>query len=259
MSYGGGAAKGPRAILEASAQLEFYDEEVDREVAFEVGIATRPSIDVAGLSGMELRDLLKDRTAAELSEGRVPVILGGEHTVSIGPIEASLAKYPDLHIVHVDAHSDLRLSYQDNPYSHASVMRRVCEMKVPLHSVGIRAQCREEADFIKQQGLHILFEHTRRSDPQWCEAFLEQVPAEAPVYFSIDLDGLDPAIMPSTGTPVPGGLSWPDILKLSRALTKRCRLVAFDVVELAPQGHNHAPDFLAAQLIYKIICYNETR
>lgn len=257
VSYGKGAAGAPEAILKASIQLEEYDEEVSLNPCKIRKIMTYPQLDLNQEEGDSAALIIKESIRGIMQRGEIPILLGGEHTVSIGAVEACLEAYPELHIVQIDAHADLRDSYQNCRYSHACVMRRIFEMGVPIHATGIRTISEEEAALIKEHKLHILFDHKRRDSPDWISEFIERIPVDAPVYLTIDVDGLDPAIMPSTGTPVPGGLSWAEVLGLVMQLIQRCRLVGFDVVELAPRPENHAPDFLCAQLIYKIIAYNE--
>jgi agmatinase len=257
VSYGKGTSKGPKAILDASLQLEDFDNELDMETCNLIGIHTGASVELGSRVGEEAITCIHERIRNLIKGDLIPIILGGEHSISFGVVKAMIERYPELHVIHVDAHADLRDSYDDNPYSHACVMRRIYDLGVPIHSVGIRALCHEEASLIRKEKINVMFEHMRCKDTNWIENLLDKIPPKAPVYFTIDVDGLSPAIMPHTGTPVPGGLDWNEILALSRAVTQKFQLVGFDIVELAPNEHSKASDFLCAQLIYKIISYNE--
>ncbi len=257
VSYEGGTALGPDAILKATPQLEEYDHEVELNCCEQGEVYTAPSLKLNHLTGADASELIYNEVKTVLNRAQLPIVLGGEHTVSYGAIKACAEKYPDMHVVQVDAHADLRDEYQGTPYSHACVMRRVYDLNIPFHSIGIRAISKAEHQLIKEQKLHVLLEEKRRELSDWCSYFLSDVPSDTPIYYTIDVDGLDPAIMPSTGTPVPGGLSWGDILLLSRNLLKKGPLIGFDINEFAPKPGMHAPDFLVAQLLYKIICYHQ--
>jgi agmatinase len=221
------------------------------------GIQTESPLDLAGKHGAVAINAIYAATRQIFDKGLTPILLGGEHTISIGAIRAAFEKFPDLHVIHVDAHADLRETYEGNAYSHACVMKRVHDLGVPIHSVGVRALSVEESVFIRDKKIHVLFDTQRQQQKEWVPDFLDRVPRNAPIYLSIDVDGLDPAMIPHTGTPVPGGLSWYEILELCRNITQRFNLKGFDVVELSPNEASHASDFLAAKLIYKIISYNE--
>lgn len=257
VSYGKGTQNGPKAIILASIQLEDYDEEVDTEICNMKGIETISPLDIDNEEGEGAIQKINLATSEVLTRGLVPILIGGEHSISLGSVGALKEKYPELHIIHVDAHADLRESYEGSQYSHASVMKRIFDLGVHIHSVGIRALSKEEAALIRKNNIHVLFDYQRRHEDNWVSPFLDKIPANVPIYLTIDVDGLNPSIMPHTGTPVPGGLGWNEILELCRELTQRFQLVGFDVVEFAPQKNNHAPAFLLAQLIYKIISYNE--
>jgi len=265
VSYGGGTRLGPHAIISASHYVEFYDEELERELCNDVGIATLPPVPFGKkVHGGAIEVLY--RTIRELLDaGKFVVTLGGEHTVSQAAIKAHTERYPDLSILQVDAHSDLRDSYQGSKYSHASVMARVCEFMDPsrIVQVGIRAQCIEEAQFIQQKGMNTFYAHGIRSGQyampphDWDDTVLTRLTNH--VYVTFDVDGLDPSIMPSTGTPEPNGLLWAETMRLLRKIGKHKTIVGFDVVELAPiKGLTH-PDLTTAKLTYKMMNYAFSR
>ncbi len=259
VSYGNGTAAGPQAILDASRQLEAYDEEVKSEVSRQIGIETLPSISFDEREGESAIQMIQQQVEPIVAKQLIPIGLGGEHTVSLGIIRPLIAIYPELQVVQIDAHSDLRDQYLDNSYSHACVMRRVHELGAKIHAVGIRAQCREEAEFAKETGIHLYYDYQRRNNPDWVNEFISHLDPSLPVYLTIDCDGFDPAVLPHTGTPVPGGLNWTDMMALCRVLTQCFTIVGVDVVELAPNQYSQASDFLCAQLIYKLMSYNEAK
>ena len=196
-----------------------------------------------------------------LDAGKFIVMLGGEHTISQASIAAFAEKYRDLSVVQIDAHSDLRMEYQKSKYSHASVMARVCEFVDPrrLVQVGIRAQCIEEAQFIKRKKITTLYAHGIRSGmysrvlKSWSDYAIERCTRH--VYVTFDVDGLDPSIMPATGTPEPNGLFWHETMGFLRKLGEGRKIVGCDVVELAPTKTFHHPDLTAAKLVSKMINY----
>jgi agmatinase len=190
-----------------------------------------------------------------LGREKFVVTLGGEHTISQGAIKAHQEKYPDLSVLQFDAHSDLRESYQGSKYSHASVMARVCELMEPkkVVQVGMRAQCIEESQFIKQKGVNTFYAHTIRGGFNWSDGVMDYLSDE--VYITFDVDGFDPSIMPSTGTPEPNGLHWAETMQLLRRIGEKKKIVGFDVVELAPVKGVAHPDLTAAKLTYKIMNY----
>jgi agmatinase len=261
VSYGAGTRLGPGAILKASQQVEFYDEETGREVYRELGISTLRPLRVAGLRQEAALGRINECVKALLEQKKFVVTLGGEHTITQPVVAAFSARFKNLSVVQIDAHSDLRPEYQGNKYSHASVMARVCEIIDPrrLVQIGIRAQCREEADFIRQKGVTTLYAHQIRegkftnASSTWDDYALERIPDE--VYLTFDVDGLDPSIVPATGTPEPNGLFWHETLRFLRKLGERKRVVGCDIVELAPIRGLHHPDLSVAKLASKMINY----
>ncbi len=243
-----GADRGPDAIIEASAHLELYDIETDSEV-YRRGIATRPALDGSG-SPEAMADRVRAEIGGLLDAGRLPVLLGGEHSVTIGAVQAAAARIPGLSVLQLDAHTDLRPAYEGSPYNHACVMARVREI-APFVQVGIRSMDIEEKPFLPEG--RVFFAERIQEGSAWMDAALAAL--SDTVYITIDLDVFDPSLMPSTGTPEPGGLGWYTVLTLLRRVCASRRVAAFDVVELCPSGSNRGPDFLAAKLAYKMLSY----
>jgi len=260
-SYGRGTKEGPREILKASHFVEFYDEELSRELHRRIGIATLSPLSFAKQVDGAAVDHVYKSVAPLLADGKFVLTLGGEHTVSIGSVAAHAEQFPGISILHLDAHSDLRPSYEGNAFSHASAMARICEFVDPRRvvQVGVRAQAVEEAEFIKEHGVNTFYAHELRGGKYtrflrgWDEAVIEKLGDT--VYITFDLDAFDPSIMPSTGTPEPGGLLWDETMRLLRKVGTRKKIIGADVVELAPIPGFHAPNLLAAKLVYKILNY----
>lgn len=256
VSYGHGAAQGPRAILEASAQLEMYDEELDWCID-ELGLHTLAPVDCAAAQPEVVMERIHAAALSPLQAGKFLVTLGGEHSISYGVFTALQAvRERPFSLLQIDAHADLRPSYHGTPHSHACVMARANDLGLPFVQVGLRAVCAEERAFLRATGLerNVFWGHRiAGADEAWMDEAVERLGEE--VYVTLDVDGLDPAIMPATGTPVPGGLGWYPTLHLLRKVAERRRIIGFDVTELAPMAGLHAPDFLAARLVYKLIGY----
>ncbi len=250
-SYVSGTRNGPREILEASAHMELWDEEVGADV-HGVGIFTLPAME---LPFGEMPPLVDEigRVAAEiLSRDKFLVTLGGEHSITPPLVAAAAARFKGLSVLQIDAHADLRDCYMGTPHNHACAMRRSLEY-APATQVGIRSMSTEEAEAAPGLNTKIFYDATMRKDPNWIDRVVDTL--SGPVYITIDVDGMDPAIMPATGTPEPGGLSWYEILALLRATISRKTVVACDLVELSPLPGIMAPNFLCAKLIYKILTY----
>ena len=255
VSYGSGTQRGPHAIVAASQYVEFYDDELDRELCNELGIATLPPIQFGKKSDARAMKLIQDQVERVLAAGKFVVTLGGEHTITQATVAAHLKKYPNMSVLQFDAHSDLRESYQGSKYSHASVIARVCELMDPkkVVQVGIRAQCIEESRYIKENRVQTFYAHAMRSGFNWSDGVLDALGDE--VYVTFDVDGFDPSIMPSTGTPEPNGLFWAETMHLLRRIGERKTIVGCDVVELAPvKGVTH-PGLTGAKLTYKLMNY----
>ncbi|MGK7311640.1 MAG: agmatinase [Candidatus Longimicrobiales bacterium M2_2A_002] len=258
-SYGGGTAAGPGAILEASRYIELYDQELDGE-PWTSGIATLPQLQLtgagAGAAMAELRAAY-DRVL-DAAGDRFVLMLGGEHSISGPPILAWLdrldAEGRGLSVLQIDAHTDLRAEYEGTPDSHASVMHRVHDRVDALVATGIRALTSEEAALVRERDhLHVFYADDIHDSESWIDEVVERLGPD--VYITFDVDGLDPALVPATGTPEPGGLQWYPVLKLLRRVFTEKTVHAADIVELAPIPGLHAPDFLVAKLAYKMVGY----
>jgi agmatinase len=244
-SYGTGSRMGPRAIIDASMNVETYDHELDMEPAL-AGVYTHPELPVSvGDPALMLEKI--DRTVDDVvAKGGFPIVLGGEHTVSLGAIRA-LARREEFTVVSLDAHADLRDTYQESSYSHACFLRRAME-SAECCVLGVRSISKEEMDFVREVGFPVFFADRIVRGDEIDLGFLSNR-----IYLSVDIDVLDPSVMPSTGTPEPGGLSWYQLTSLVESLVAGRTLVGFDLVELCPQPGNHGPDFTAAKLVYRMM------
>lgn len=243
-----GADKGPAAIIEASANMELYDIETDSEV-YRKGIFTDEPTKCEG-PPEEMINTVAEKVAHYIKKRKFTVVIGGEHTVSIGPIRAQAENSRDITVLQLDAHPDLRDEYNGSRYNHACVMARVKEL-APIVQVGIRSMDSCEKGFINAE--NVFFADDIRKDQYWTAKAVSRLSDK--VYITIDLDVFDPSIMPSTGTPEPGGLLWYDCLEFLKKVFEKRNVVGFDIMELCPNDNNKAPDFLAAKLIYKLLSY----
>jgi agmatinase len=250
-TYQSGSRRGPEAILNASVNMELYDDELRKET-YRLGIHTMQPLDVDARGPAEMVGSIHRTLAGIIADRKIPVMLGGEHSISFGAVKAIKDVYPGITVLQLDAHADLRDTYQGTPYSHASVARRISDI-CPLIQVGIRSLSMEEAQFIKEAHLRSHGVNCIAEEENMWELICSDLHGD--VYLTVDLDVFDPAVMPSTGTPEPGGLSWKDVLHIVREAAKRCRIRGFDVVELSPIPGMIAPDFLAAKLVYRIMGY----
>lgn len=250
-SYVGGTRNGPREILIASSHMELWDEEVGADV-HDIGLFTLPEMELPYGELPAVMDEIQRVAYEVIARDKFLVTLGGEHSITPPLVAAVAQKYPGLSVLQIDAHADLRFTYMGTIHNHACAMRRVLDY-ASLTQVGIRSMSTEEAHALPSLGTNIFYDATMRRDPDWIDRVVDSL--GDPVYITIDVDGLDPAIMPATGTPEPGGLSWYEILALLRAIVTRREVVACDVVELSPLPGLVAPNFLVAKLIYKIITY----
>jgi len=258
VSYGRGTAEGPAAILRASQNMELYDEETGGE-AYRQGIATLPPFLPEHPELAEALSELEAECRRHLEAGKFLVTLGGEHSLTIAPVRAArrhlAARGAALGVVQFDAHADLREAYEGTPYSHAAVMSRVVEEGLPTLAVGLRSLSAPEGEVIRARNLAVIW-GWELDEPGTAERFarhLDALPDD--VYLTFDIDYFDPALVPATGTPEPGGGRWWPTLRLLRTLFERKRVVAMDVVELAPLAGVPASDFVAARLVYKCAGY----
>ncbi len=254
VSYGGGTKNGPGAIIEASKQVELFDEEFWKEPFRQYGVAT--------LKEFLVKDKIEDAldqieliTQKILDSGKFPLILGGEHSITAGSIRPFVKKYPDLAILHFDAHADLRDGYDGEHFSHAAALRRVMDHDIStLISVGIRNISAGEIPYLESNKDRIKI-HFAKDKASWNIDEIVAPLKGRPVFVTFDLDGFDSSLMQATGTPEPGGLMWYDATNIIKAASKISNIVGGDVVELAPKESFHSCDFLAAKLCYKILSY----
>lgn len=252
-SYGKGTAGGPAAILAASEQVELYDEELDAE-PYRRGILTLPAFAPASAETASALDEIEREAARHLEPGRFLASLGGEHSLTAPLVHAARERFGEIGVVQFDAHADLRESYEGSPHSHASVMRRVLEMGCPTVAVGLRALSSPEAELIRERRLPVVWGRELHAAERRWDDLLATLP-EA-VYLTFDLDYFDPSLVPATGTPEPGGGAWLPTLALLRRLFAHKKVVAMDLVELAPIPGQPASDFLAARLLYRCLGYH---
>lgn len=247
-TWGKGADKGPQAILNASANMEVYDIETGSEI-YKSGIHTASSVQEKS-SPEKMVNAVEEIASKYIGLNKFLVGLGGEHSVTTGLVRAHAGQYKNLSVLQLDAHTDLRPEYEGTPYNHACVMSRVKEI-CPVVQVGIRSMDTVELPFVEHERL-FLADKIQDND-HWMDQAINLLTQD--VYITFDLDVFDPSIMPSTGTPEPGGMLWYPVLKFLRKVIEKRNLLGFDVVELAPVESNRSPDFMAAKLIYKMLSY----
>jgi agmatinase len=251
VSYGAGTARGPEAILRASTQVELFDEQTGLE-PFRAGIWTDRPLAIPEGKTEEVVRAVARRFGQLMDENKFVVMLGGEHSITPGGVSAAAARHPGLRLVQLDAHADLRESYEGNPWSHASAMARCLDL-APIRAVGIRNYSVEEAARIRAGIPGYSIVHAwEMEDESWASRALAGLDG-SPVYLTIDLDYFDPSVIPATGTPEPGGGAWWPTLRFLDALFRRTSVVACDLVELAPFAGLQASDFAAARLAYKLV------
>ena len=250
-SYVTGTRFGPREILLASAQVELWDEEIGADV-HPRGLFTAPEMDLSAVPLDAAMTKIGDVAAALLDGDRFLVTLGGEHSITSPIVDRAARRHPGLSVLQIDAHADLRDSYLDQRHSHACAMRRTID-HAPLVQVGIRNISEEEVRVLPTLRTTIFYDWNMRDDPAWVDRVVEAL--SDTVYITIDLDGIEPGLMPAVGTPEPGGLSWREVTTLLRRTFEQKRVVACDVVELCPIPGMVAPNFTAAKLVYKLLTY----
>jgi agmatinase len=250
-SYVGGTRNGPHEILQASSHMELWDDELKTDV-HGIGIYTLPEMELPFGEMAPLMDEIERVAYEVIGRDKFLVTLGGEHSITPPIVSAAARKYPGLSVLQIDAHADMRDSYMGTIHNHACAMRRSLQ-HASVTQVGIRSLSTEEAEVLPKLNSRVFYDADMRRDPKWIDSVVEGLSDN--VYVTIDVDGMDPAIMPATGTPEPGGLSWPEITRLLRTTAERRRIVAADVVELSPIPGMIAPNFLCAKLIYKLLTY----
>jgi agmatinase len=250
-SYVPGTRNGPHEILQASSHMELWDEEIGVDI-HAIGIFTLPEMELPFGELDPLMDEIRRVAGEILSRDKFLVTLGGEHSITPPLVAAAAARHKELSVLQIDAHADLRDCYMGTPHNHACAMRRSLEY-APVTQVGIRSMSTEEAQVVGSLRTTMFYDVNMRRDPDWMDRVVDSLTDT--VYVTIDVDGMDPAIMPATGTPEPGGLSWFEVLGLLRKVTARKTVVACDVVELSPLPGLVAPNFLCAKLVYKILGY----
>ncbi|HNU07952.1 MAG TPA: agmatinase [Pyrinomonadaceae bacterium] len=259
VSYGTGTGGGAMAIVDASRNMELYEEETDAET-YRIGIHTAPEF-APRPTPEAMMEALYQESRRLLESKKFLCMLGGEHSVSGPVIRAHAERFHDLSVLQIDAHADLRDSYDGTPHSHASIMARVVkDMRIPSVQVGIRSLSGDEARSIAA-GLptKIFWARDVAGKTDWIDDAVERLTDN--VYLTIDIDGLDPSLVPTTGTPEPGGLGWYETLELIRKVAERKRIVGMDLVEFSKTENSDAPAFLCAKLVYKTLSYifrNET-
>ncbi len=250
-SYVPGTRNGPHEILVASSHMELWDEETETDI-HDIGICTLPEMDFPYASMDEVVQSIRRLATEIVGRDKFLLSLGGEHSIT-GPLVAAVAsKYSGLSVLQLDAHADLRDSFMGTPHNHACAMRRVLEY-ARATQVGIRSLSPEEAAVAPTLPTEIFYDFNMRQQDDWIERVVDSL--SETVYITIDVDGFDPAIMPATGTPEPGGLGWYEALALLRRVIEQRNVVGCDIVELSPMGGNIAPNFLCAKLLYKILSY----
>lgn len=252
VSYRGGAKEGPKTIIEASQYIELYDEELENE-PYKAGIYTFPAVEPITSGPEHMIERIQQTAERIISEGKFLVALGGEHSISIGILKALKKTHPELGVIYLDAHADLRDEYWGSKYSHACVLRRIIEIFPKAVHLGLRSLSKEEAEYIRKKKLSVFSSIEIKSRISKILNFLKKF--EEKVYISIDLDVFDPSVMPAVGTPEPGGLSWYEIITILSYICRNKKVIGFDIVELAPLPGNVISEFTTAKLIYKLLGY----
>jgi agmatinase len=258
-TYRRGCEHGPDAILDASQQVEVYDDDLDREV-WEVGVWTHGAIadtrNGQKVSSQEMLDTVQQTVYRLIQDGKFVISLGGEHSITTGVVEAYRQANPGeaFTVVQIDAHGDLRHEYEGSIYNHACVMKRIVDMGLPTLQVGIRSICKEESDLIKEKQLAVIRAREIATQADWMERAWASIQTEK-VFITVDLDGIDPTLIPGVGTPEPGGLHWYALLTFLEHIFNTHDVLGCDVMELAPVSDSVVSEFTAAKLVYKLIGY----
>ena len=252
VSYRTGARFGPRAIIDASQHVEWFDDELETET-YRCGIATQPPVAPNASGPQAMHEDIHRAARRIVRDKKLLLGLGGEHGVTSGLVRAVASRYRRLSILQIDAHLDLRDSYDDSPYSHASVMRRCLEYCDTIVPVGIRSRDISEQRFLRQSGITPISARTCHTSDDWMDQAVGGLGKT--VYVTVDIDGFDPAFAPGTGTPEPGGLDWFQVTGLLARVARERTIVAADIVEVLPLGGQVTTEFLAAKLAYRLIGY----
>jgi agmatinase len=256
-TYRNGCQNGPSAILHASQQVEYYDEELEQEL-WSVGIFTHSAIaDTRSdrpVSSEYMLQVTQETTAQLIADGKFVIGLGGEHSITTGLVEAYRQANEPFTVVQIDAHGDLRHEYEGSIHNHACIMRRVVDMGLPTLQIGIRSICKEEADLIKAKQLPVFRAREIATQPDWMDRAIASIKTPK-VFLTIDLDGIDPTLIPGVGTPEPGGLNWYSLMTFLRRVFENHDVIGCDVMELAPIADSVVSEFTAAKLVYKLIGY----
>jgi agmatinase len=255
-TFGKGTKRGPQAIIEASRNMEFFDEETFSS-GYLTGIHTTEDLLFEDINPQKMVETVYEAANDFLSKGKFLISIGGEHSISFPLFKAHKDLHGEIGVLQIDAHLDLRGNYEGTPFSHACVMRRIYEHCQNVVQVGIRSLSEEEGDFIKNYKGKIFWAREISNNLDWIDEVVKSLPEK--VYLTFDVDGLDPSIMPATGTPEPGGLFYYDTLKMLKKVVEERNVIGADFVELAPIAGQPSSDFLVSKLIYKLICYLEAK
>lgn len=254
-SYKKGTSSGPRSIIDASTYMETFDDELNQET-YRIGIHTMEELNMSDLPPEEINKKIGETVKEIVKAGKFPIVLGGEHSISVGLVAALKEFYEDISVLYLDAHYDLRNEYDDTKFSHACAARRISEI-APVVEVGVRSMSKEEKDFLndlpKGAKVDIISVYDILDDAMWNDKVNRLLSKN--VYISIDLDVFDPALMPAVGTPEPGGIGWYEFLELMHDVIMDKNIVGMDVVELCPIKDQPASDFFAAKMIYRLLGY----
>ncbi|MFA5077512.1 MAG: agmatinase [Candidatus Micrarchaeia archaeon] len=252
-TFRAGSRDGPHAMIVASRAFEDYDMELGKELAYELGFHTTDEVEPDTGSPLGMVGRVQEAVEAALELKKFPVVFGGEHTITLGAVRAFGKRYKEFSVLQIDAHGDMRAQYENSPYNHACVMRRIREEKCVKNAVqvGVRSLCKEETEFIEKAGIGEYIYYDNKFDTKKIVSQLGEN-----VYITVDLDGLDPSIMPAVGTPEPNGLLWEQTMGLLREVTRKKKIIGFDVNELCPLAGNPASDLVAGKLAYKLIGYS---
>ncbi|MDJ0596641.1 MAG: agmatinase [Pleurocapsa sp. MO_226.B13] len=260
-TYRKGCQHGAAAIIAASDQLEAYDIELEQEICNQIGIYTveaiASTITNPDLTPEAMIEITTDRVSELIADGKFVIALGGEHSITAGVVKAYQQVLSEpFTVIQIDAHGDMRHSYEGSIYNHACVMRRVLDLGLPTLPVGIRAICQEEAKLIKDKQIPVVWAKDIYQDPDWSEKAIAKITTDK-VFITVDLDGLDPSLIPGVGTPEPGGLNWYELTEFLKAVFARHQVIGCDVMELAPTSDSVVSEFTAAKLVYKLIGYSK--